>query len=219
MCPSPGLGGIPGTQAMILNHQYRFIFIKTRKTAGTSIEVALSRFCGPRDVITPISPKDEDLRRELGFRGPQNYQLGGIAGLISRLRREPEKNRRVFHNHIHAHKVRDRVPADVWSSYYKICFERNPWDKVISAYWFKHKDGSREGLTRFIMEGEAAIFSDWERYTDQQGNLIVDHVAHYESLTDELAAFSEKVGLPGIELPRAKGAIRKDRRHYSERPG
>ena len=36
------------------------------------------------------------------------------------------------------------------------------------------------------------------------------------NLTEELAAFSAKVGLPAIELPRAKGAIRKDRRHYSE---
>lgn len=33
---------------MIVSHRYRYIFIKTKKTAGTSIEIALSRHCGPR---------------------------------------------------------------------------------------------------------------------------------------------------------------------------
>jgi hypothetical protein len=33
---------------MIVSHRYRYIFIKTKKTTGTSIEIALSRHCGPR---------------------------------------------------------------------------------------------------------------------------------------------------------------------------
>ena len=57
---------------MIISHKYRFIFIKTVKTAGTSIEIARSRFCGDRDVITPISPQDEAARQAQGYLGPQN---------------------------------------------------------------------------------------------------------------------------------------------------
>ncbi|WP_275670288.1 hypothetical protein [Okeania hirsuta] len=40
---------------MIISHKYKFIFLKTIKTSGTSIEIYLSRFCGDDDVITPIS--------------------------------------------------------------------------------------------------------------------------------------------------------------------
>ena len=47
---------------MIISHEHKFIFLKTRKTAGTSIELALSGLCGPDDIITPISPNDEPLR-------------------------------------------------------------------------------------------------------------------------------------------------------------
>ena len=44
---------------VIASHQHRFIFLKTRKTAGTSVEIALSKVCGPDDIITEISPEDQ----------------------------------------------------------------------------------------------------------------------------------------------------------------
>ena len=60
---------------MIISHKFKFIFLKTNKTAGASIEIALSKFCGEKDIITPISPEDEQIRRSLGYRGPQNYMV------------------------------------------------------------------------------------------------------------------------------------------------
>ena len=59
---------------VIASHQHRFVFLKTRKTAGTSVEIALSKVCGPDDVITEISPEDEKLRQAAGGRAPQNFQ-------------------------------------------------------------------------------------------------------------------------------------------------
>ncbi len=56
----------------IINHKFKFIFIKTRKTAGTSLEIALSKFCDSEDMITRIKPMDEKIRKELGFQGPIN---------------------------------------------------------------------------------------------------------------------------------------------------
>lgn len=35
---------------MILSHAHRFIFLHNRKTAGSSISVALARYLGPEDL-------------------------------------------------------------------------------------------------------------------------------------------------------------------------
>ena len=53
---------------MILSHRHRFVFIKGRKVAGTSIEMLLSLICGAEDVVTPMLAIDERQRRARGGR-------------------------------------------------------------------------------------------------------------------------------------------------------
>ena len=62
---------------MIVSHKHRFIFLKTKKTAGTSIELALSALCDGDDIITPLAQaEDEPLRRGLA---PQNWRRPGLV--------------------------------------------------------------------------------------------------------------------------------------------
>jgi len=127
---------------VIISHRHRFIFIKTEKTAGTSIELALARICGPEDVITAtVHPDDRALRESLGpgYRREQNdaiplrYLTPLDLAQALRRRRWPR-----YYNHMGAVDIRRFVPRDVWDSYYKFCVERNPWDKVVSLYsWWR----------------------------------------------------------------------------------
>ena len=36
---------------MIISHKHKFIFIKTKKTTGTSVEIFLSNICGLDDIV------------------------------------------------------------------------------------------------------------------------------------------------------------------------
>jgi hypothetical protein len=66
---------------MILSHTHRFIAFKTRKTAGTSFEIALSKHMLAQDIVTPIAPADENIRKTLGYTGPQNYGPAEAPGV------------------------------------------------------------------------------------------------------------------------------------------
>jgi hypothetical protein len=207
---------------VIISHEHQFIFIKTRKTAGTSIEIALSKHCGPHDVITPVLPEDEEIRRVYGGRPPQNfvrgfgqYRLKDWARLLLKFRRAPD-----YRNHIPGPAVRSSLPARVWNSYFKFCVERNPWDKVISGYYWISSLRKREGrpvptLTEFIHGELIYDYKDWRRYAVGD-RIIVDRVLRFEDLSNELAGVAQTLNLPSLELPRAKGGHRSDKRPYWE---
>ena len=205
---------------MIISHKYKFIFLKVSKTAGTSTEIALSKYCGSDDIITPVSPEDEKTRRDLGYPGPQNYlsQIWdyGIRDVAKRLLKGEEKAR--FRNHISAKKVKAYIGEQVWNSYYKFCFERNPWDRIISQYYWRYRSEPRPTISEFVGSKSPLCLKrkGFELYTID-GQVAVDKVCRFENLSEELEVIRKQFGIPEkLELPRAKSGYRKDKRSYRD---
>jgi len=216
---------------MIISHKYRFIFIKTNKTAGTSIEIALSKFCGQDDIITKNFPEEERLRKQLGGLGPQNYivpfykySFQDWTEVFSKIKKGEKRKWKRFYSHSSACEIKKIIGEYIWSDYYKFCFERNPWDRIISYYYFILNERQRRGKTtptisEFIDSGRAQPLKEHgiENYTID-GKIVVDRVCLYENMEQELEAVcNQQLGIPEkLVLPRAKGNFRADRRHYRE---
>ena len=204
---------------MIISHKYKFIFLKTQKTAGTSIEIALSKYCGADDIITPVSPEDEKTRRGLGYPGPQNYLSiwdHGVLCVAKRLLRGGKKPR--FYNHISAKKVKANIGEQVWNSYYKFCFERNPWDRIVSQYYWRYRSEPRPTISEFVGSKSPLCLKrkGFELYTID-GQVAVDKVCRFENLSEELEVIRKQFGIPEkLELPVAKSGFRKDKRSYRD---
>lgn len=207
---------------MIINNRYKFVFLKTSKTAGTSMEIAFSGLCdGPDDIVTPISDEDEQIRERYGSAGPKNcfsppntYRGRDVLRLLAHRKRKLN-----FYNHMTAAEVKMRVPPTLWSGYFKFCFERNPWDRAVSHYFHINKKRQRSrSFSEYIFSD--AIFSLKRRGHDVytiDNSVVVDRVCKYENLEGELERIQEILGVKGgLPLPNAKGAARKDRRPYQD---
>ena len=202
---------------MIVCHEHKFIFVKTRKTAGTSIETALSSFCGPSDVITSLSSEDEAARTKLGLRGMQNIHVPMIRYSISDIATLATLKRKRFHNHTPSSEVRKYLGQQIYSKYFVFCVERNPYDRAVSQYFFKNRKFSEKPpMPEFLKTLSTPSMSNWDVYT-QKSQIAVDKVLRYENLEHDLNEVGNFLGLNiDISLIHAKSHTRTDRRNYRE---
>ena len=185
---------------MLVSHRHRFIYTKTYKTGGTSVESYFEPFCMGDGEWTPLHERAayESEHGVIGFRGSGR----------------PEGGR--WWNHMPAERIRAQVGEGVWTAYFKFCVVRNPYDKVVSAFYFQRARGMfvpGEG------EPEPAQFERWlhgaKLPVDRNKYLIdgqpcLDFVASYENLTADLERVCGRLGVPWepARLPTFKAGIR-----------
>lgn len=205
---------------MIVSHEHQFVFVKTRKTAGTSMEIALSEHCGDDDIITPISPEDEAHRRSLGFRGAQNYSFPVKRYTTHQATKALRQGRPYrYINHTPADQIRRGIGNERWRNYFCFTIERNPFDKAVSRYYwerFRGRSGSNGSIDQFVITAGTGRLSDWPLYANAD-EISVDFILRYESLSTDIVALSEQLDID-IRLPavRAKGDVRPDSQPYTE---
>lgn len=225
-----------GEPGLIICYSQNFLFIKTRKTAGTSVEIALSRVCDDGDVVTPLSKHsgEEELRRAEGGHAPCNWQKRILYHRTRAEWRELLLNRvrtNMFTQHSTAADINKAIGKSWWAHLFKFTIERNPWDRAVSRYyWEKQRREERfvkvhgrpyPGITeslRYYAEHKQPWLSNWGHYTIDD-RVAVDKVLFYERLSADLENLKRQAGIEGdISLPerRAKTGFRPDGRHYSE---
>jgi hypothetical protein len=206
---------------MIVSHEHKFIFVKTQKTASSSIEVALSGILGPCDIITPANP-DLGAKRTQAVAG-QNYRLVHPdvpkIPLIRRFLGRPERYYHPtvgYYEHMPAWRTRRYLGEAVWSNYFKFAFERNPWDRQVSWYHYKTRGKSgrhKPTFDQFNRNPKKARAENWGLYTID-GLLAVDFLGRYETLQEDFATvldalgLSHRVELGKVNVSRGRGGYR-----------
>ncbi len=186
------------------------------------MEAALGKYCSEEDIITPLSNEEEDYRKRYYTLGARNYRLP-LSKWKARDFLHFLKGREVgFYNHMAAERCREYLPQDVWSGYYKFCFERNPFEKVISYIHFRHAQeldaGGGRDVNAFVTDRllETVKRGGYGLYTSG-GKVIVDRIYRYEDMEEALKDLAERLDLPEIPvLPRMKSGFRKDRKPWYE---
>jgi hypothetical protein len=205
---------------MIISHKYRFIFVKTRKTAGTSVEAYLSQHCGDGDVLTPVHPPLPghmarnhrgrwNVLREVAGAGDQSEALLALRHWLKGQR---------YWNHTPARMIRTRCPALIWERYLKFTIDRDPFEKVMSQFSRRRNDAGEDyDLDAYFAETSLPL--NLPLSTDHNGRLMVDRILRYEDLDAELGRLFGELGVPwaGTLDVRAKSGFRSaDRRPARE---
>jgi hypothetical protein len=118
-------------------------------------------------------------------------------------------NRPAYFNHIPARSIRKQLGRRRWDSYFTFCFERNPWEKVVSRYYFARGRGEFDASFREFVLQPGHLESDFGLYSFDGETVGVDFVGRYERLEEDLGAVLSRLGLTHeIALTREKGNYR-----------
>jgi hypothetical protein len=206
---------------VIISYQREFIFLKTQKSGGSSIEIALATLCGDDDVLTALPAQEEAVRKSAG-RGAQNtiipdrYQPAW-ARLLGARKGRLAKGWTRYVNHIDAKTLRSRMDPVLFDRFRKIAIVRNPWDREVSLYfWHTRAETNPPPFSDFV--------SRWERKPERKtfeiysidGRVVANEIWRYERLAEEYTNFVKSLGVDNVPpLPSAKGGIRpKEKKGY-----
>ena len=189
---------------MIISHSRRFIFVKCRKTASTSLEREIVPQLSSHDVWTPISsPRREGNKHYSAW--PVDWLAARSKGFSDYIGRNSRLHWRFYHDHIAVARIARLLPRELYQAYHKFCFDRNPWDFVVSLYHQRSAKGKFKGdFDRFLYE--FPIEPNWQLYTIDD-ELVVDRVYRYEDMDSAIADIAGRLDLQ-------LSMLRRDKQHY-----
>jgi len=172
-----------------VSNSHNFIFLKTRKTAGTSIEMYLQPLCTAAG--SPVVEKTRAMETEHGIIGSR---------LIDRDDWKPLD--RKYWAHSKASELRDNLGEKRWGELYKLTCVRNPFDKVLSHYFWNQKRAGNDmpaTVDAEIAEFRKFVHSD-EWANDRSvvflaGAYQPDFAIRFENMAQDLSTFLSNVGV------------------------
>ncbi|KQC31612.1 sulfotransferase family 2 domain-containing protein [Flagellimonas eckloniae] len=179
---------------MILSHSKKFIFVHNYKVAGTSV----------RNALRPYNNK--------------SFWASNFGDKIKFLNGDyPKVYSKAFAHHINAPELKKNISPEIFDSYFKFGFVRNPWDWQVSLYKFMLK---REGHRQHeLIKGMKSFdeYINWRVNEDLQlqkkffyvgDECLIDFIGKMENLDNDFAEICKKIGvesaLPRLNASRAK---------------
>lgn len=169
---------------MIISHKYKFIFFAIPKTGTHSMRFALRPF---------LDEADEE-HVNLFHKSKLNI---------------PEVQQR-SDGHFTVQEIRPYIKDEIWNSYFKFAFVRNPFDRFVSACFFtnpllKSYPEKATAIMKLMAQKELKSRSrnfrpQLDYLTDTQGNIAVDFVGKVENYQNDYEHVCRKMGIISIVL-------------------
>jgi hypothetical protein len=209
----------------IVSFEHRFIFIKTKKVAGTSVEASLRSVTGPDDIISSVTPRDEYYcAREGQFSknyannkaDEEHYTELVLAQKFEEAIQFNRSMKKRYSSHMPARTVRRKLGRRDYSDFFKFTIERHPYSWLVSSAAYDNTaynvgtpstmniEQIRQSIRDRLSRRDFATTMNYHYYTIA-GKLAVDRVIKYENLEEEFQDILAEVGIGvSLTLPRMK---------------
>jgi len=173
---------------VLVSNPHRFIFIHIYKNAGTSISRALYPFSATR----------------------MHWRLHNYAQRLGIHCFAPGRLPRGCQGHTKAKEAVAVLGEKAWDAYFTFAFARNPWDWILSQYFYMLKDETHHqhkiaesfedyaDYVRWRCEEDCTPQKEW--VCDDDGHILIDFVGRYEYLEDDFQEICRRIGVEA-ELP------------------
>ena len=184
---------------MIISHKHKFIFIKTAKTGGSTIENILQAHLGPQDIASGSGYHDNFHNRKIRRTHTLNFIKFDYPSVLGGYSHVPA-------SFLYKKYFKGKKPKD----YFVFSIERNSYDKAISHWWWHQytkrlykrqrptEVSLREHLTRLIeSHHNHNHLSCWWRYNQppEFDEFNVDKVYQYHEWGDMWKDLSERFSI------------------------
>ena len=191
---------------MIISFKYKFILIKTYKTAGSSIENYLHPYLNNKDILAPtkdfygINCWGDFDTKELDYyfdkeslKKKIKYKLKYFAHMPIWLVKERLK------------PLSNKLNYDIFKNFYKFGVIRNPFDTIVSHYYWQNSSENNLNSITFnevLKELESNIYPNYgllnlNKLMDKNlEKVLCDKIIKYEDLNKELSFVFNKLGIP-----------------------
>lgn len=178
---------------MIISHKYKFIFFAIPKTGTHSIRFALRPHLGEQD------------EEHVALFHQSKFDI------------EEFKNR--ANGHFSVQEIQPHLTKEVWDTYYKFTFVRNPWDRFVSAVIFKNKKLQEvpQLVPQFIEKFlDKMNFTDnlfykpqYDYLIDDNGKFEMDFVGKTEDMEQDYQKICKHLGIPIEQIDQRNSTKRK----------
>lgn len=183
---------------MLISFEKKFIFIHNYKVAGTSIKKALSDY----GLVNPVFNSSNVNKRIEKSILRTLFNNSRIRKGIWKLNLPGTGN---FKSHLTALEIEKKIPSEIFNSFFKFGFVRNPWDWQVSLYFYMkqtethHQNKLSENFSTFEEYLEWRVNYDKhlqkDFYFNDQNESKVDYLGKIESLDEDFKTICEKIGL------------------------
>ena len=182
---------------VLVSHKYKFIYIKNMKVAGTSVECFFDKYC--------IDPEKDYSYNGSAARCEHIDEFGIIGSRGNNL-----NNR--WKNHINATKIKSFLGEKTFNEYLKFCVIRNPYDKMVSLYFFKK---SKLSFKEFVKQTQC---NNLNKHSINEKS-VCNYFIRFEHLEEDIKTLCKKLKIDSYDLsllPKHKSTYRKSHKHFSE---